>query len=60
MQYLESGIYIACSRLQDSGEEAHREKLHENWQMGCFAAYFGLSKFIAKLTNENHRIYGDS
>ena len=30
MQYLESGIYIACSRLQDSGEETHREKLHEN------------------------------
>ena len=34
MQYLESGIYIACSRLQDSGEEAHREKLHENCGVG--------------------------
>ena len=35
MQYLESGIYIACSRLQDSGEETHREKLHENCGVGA-------------------------
>ena len=34
MQYLETRIYMACSRLQDSGEGAHREKLRENCGVG--------------------------